>query len=196
VNLANKLTIARMCLIPLVFLALQPYPAWLAEHLRLFAFLEDYGTYIAAGLFLLAAATDKLDGYIARKYKLITNFGKLMDPLADKLLISVALLMLVQLHQIPAWAAVAIIGREIFVTGIRILASAQKTALAADRLGKIKMVLQVAAITAILLNNYPVAMFTSFRLDITLLYAAVMMTIYSGYRYYRNTTPQLKIRIR
>jgi CDP-diacylglycerol--glycerol-3-phosphate 3-phosphatidyltransferase len=193
VNLANKITVARIGLIPLFYLALQPYPVWMTERFDLLALLDEYGSYIAVGLFILAAATDKLDGYIARKYSQITNFGKLIDPLADKLLISVALLMLVQLHLVPAWAAVAIIGREIFVTGIRILASAQKTALAADRYGKIKMVLQVAAIAAILLNNYPIALFTSFRLDMTLLYVAVIMTIYSGYRYFRNAAPQLKL---
>lgn len=145
-NLANKITIARMLLIPLFILFFAEYPLWLTENSRFFGFIHVYGTYIALGVFILASATDKLDGYIARKYNQITNLGKLLDPLADKLLISVALIMMVQSGMVATWIAVAIIAREFVITGLRMVASEQGIALSADSLGKLKMVLQVIAI--------------------------------------------------
>lgn len=134
-------------------------------------------------VFLVASATDKLDGYIARKYNQITNLGKLLDPLADKLLISVALVMMVQSTVIPAWIAIIIIGREFVITGIRMIASGQGIALSADKFGKVKMVMQVVAIVAILLDNYPFELLTSIEVDYILILIAVGLTIYSGFNY-------------
>jgi CDP-diacylglycerol---glycerol-3-phosphate 3-phosphatidyltransferase len=182
-NLANKITIARICLIPLVILLLQPYPNWMSDKFHFFAHLNQYGLYYAALVFVLASATDKLDGYIARKNNMITNLGKLLDPLADKLLISAALIMLVYLHKVPSWIAIIIIAREIVITAIRLVASSKGIALAADRHGKIKMVFQVIAITAVLLNNYPFAFITDIPIDMALMIVAVLLTIYSGYNY-------------
>jgi CDP-diacylglycerol--glycerol-3-phosphate 3-phosphatidyltransferase len=144
-------------------------------------------------LFVLASATDKLDGYIARKYNMITNLGKLLDPLADKLLVSVALIMMVQQSMIPSWIAVVIIVREIMVSGLRILAAEKGIALAADRHGKLKLVLQVVAITAVLLGNYPFAFLTEFPVDLSIMLIAVALTVYSGYKYTKNNYRQLQL---
>jgi len=185
-NLANKITIARIGLIPLFMLALQHYPVWMVERMPFLSQVNLYGSGLAVFIFLLASTTDKLDGYIARKYNQVTPLGKLLDPLADKLLISAALLMMVEQRMIPAWMAVLIIGREAVITGIRVLTAARGVALAADKHGKLKMVLQVVAIAAILLKNYPFAWITSLPVDFMLMILAVVLTIYSGYKYIAN----------
>ncbi|MBX4147342.1 CDP-diacylglycerol--glycerol-3-phosphate 3-phosphatidyltransferase [Paenibacillus lautus] len=192
-NLANKITIARIMLIPLFILFFAEYPLWLTENSRFFGFIHVYGTYIALGVFILASATDKLDGYIARKYNQITNLGKLLDPLADKLLISVALIMMVQSGMVATWIAVAIIAREFVITGLRMVASEQGIALSADSLGKLKMVLQVIAISAVLLDNYPFQLVTMIQVDEFLMLAAVALTIYSGIHYLLNNYKLIKL---
>ncbi|MCT1399287.1 CDP-diacylglycerol--glycerol-3-phosphate 3-phosphatidyltransferase [Paenibacillus sp. p3-SID867] len=192
-NLANKITIARIMLIPLFILFFAEYPLWLTENSRFFGFIHVYGTYIALGVFILASATDKLDGYIARKYNQITNLGKLLDPLADKLLISVALIMMVQSGMVATWIAVAIIAREFVITGLRMVASEQGIALSADSLGKLKMVLQVIAIAAVLLDNYPFQLVTMIQVDEILMLAAVALTIYSGFHYLLNNYKLIKL---
>lgn len=192
-NLANKITIARIMLIPLFILFFAEYPLWLTENSRFFGFIHVYGTYIALGVFILASATDKLDGYIARKYNQITNLGKLLDPLADKLLISVALIMMVQSGMVATWIAVAIIAREFVITGLRMVASEQGIALSADSLGKLKMVLQAIAIAAVLLDNYPFQLVTMIQVDEFLMLAAVALTIYSGVHYLLNNYKLIKL---
>jgi len=175
VNLANKITLIRIMLIP-VFVA-----------------LFSVNVYAAAAVFLIASATDKLDGYIARKYNLITNLGKLLDPLADKLLIAAALILMVNDHMIYGWIAAIIIGREFVITGIRIVASSQSIALQADEFGKVKMVFQVIAISAVLLNNYPFSILTNLPVDQALMIVAVGLTLYSGYNYIRNNYRRLQL---
>ncbi|NMO97682.1 CDP-diacylglycerol--glycerol-3-phosphate 3-phosphatidyltransferase [Paenibacillus lemnae] len=192
-NLANRITVIRIALIPCLILLLQPYPQWLESQSALFEHLNQWGMYYAAALFLITAATDKLDGYIARKYRMVTNLGKLLDPLADKLLISAALIMLVLLQLVPSWMAVIIIGREIIITGIRLIASSKKIALAADRHGKIKMVFQVIAIAAVMLQNYPFSLFTGLRVDMLLMLIAVTLTIYSGFNYIKLNYKKLEL---
>lgn len=192
-NLANKITVIRILLIPFLIILLQPYPHWLESKVHFFAHLNEYGIYYASLLFVLTAATDKLDGYIARKYNMVTNLGKLLDPLADKLLISVALIMLVVLQMIPSWVALIIIGREILITAIRSVASSKGIALAADNYGKLKMVLQVIAITAILLNNYPFSFITNLPIDKILMLIALVLTIYSGYNYIAMNYKKLQL---
>jgi CDP-diacylglycerol--glycerol-3-phosphate 3-phosphatidyltransferase len=140
-NLPNRLTLVRIFLIPVI--------------LAVISMRISYGDYIAAVVFILAASTDGLDGYIARKKKLVTRLGKLMDPLADKLLISAALIALVELQRLSAWVAVVIIGREFAVTGLRALAAADGNIIAAGRLGKIKTVTQIIAISALFLKDLP-----------------------------------------
>ncbi|WP_433940723.1 CDP-diacylglycerol--glycerol-3-phosphate 3-phosphatidyltransferase [Paenibacillus lautus] len=192
-NLANRITIARMLLIPVFILFFAEYPLWLTENSRFFGFIHAYGTYIALGVFILASATDKLDGYIARKMNQITNLGKLLDPLADKLLISVALIMMVQSGMVATWIAVAIIAREFVITGLRMVASEQGIALSADRLGKLKMVLQVTAIAAVLLDNAPFTFIRMVQVDELLMLAAVALTIYSGIHYLWNNVKLIQL---
>ena len=138
--------------------------------------------YISALIFLAASATDALDGAIARKYNLITNFGKIMDPLADKLLVTAALVCLVELGDIPAWMVFVILAREFTITSLRSVAASEGIVIAAGRSGKIKTILQMAAIVAILLKNYP---FELINLPVAdgLLWAAVLMTVISGIEY-------------
>ena len=192
-NLANKITLLRIGLIPLFFLACQPYPSWLVNQSVVFQYLNEYGGYWAVSIFIIASVTDKLDGYIARKYNQITNLGKLLDPLADKLLVSAALIVMVAQRLIPAWIALIIIGREVFVSGIRIMAAAKGIVLAADKHGKLKLVLQVIGIAAVLLRNDPFTYITSFRVDYTIMLMAAILTVYSGYMYMRNNYKSLKL---
>ena len=136
-NLANKLTLIRIILVPLflIFMVVEGIP---------------YGTIIASSIFIIASITDKLDGYIARSRNQITNCGKFMDPLADKLLVSAALISLVELQFVPAWMAVVIIAREFAVTGLRTIAASDGRVLAASWWGKIKTVIQIIAIILLL----------------------------------------------
>lgn len=194
-NLANKITIIRILLIPFIVLLLQRYPDWAGEKFHILNHINQYGIYYAAFLFVITAATDKVDGHIARKYNMVTNLGKLLDPLADKLLISVALIMLVFLHMTSSWIAIIIIGREFVITGIRTIASSQGIALAADKHGKLKMVFQVIAITAVLLNNYPFAFITNIPIDNLLMIVAVTLTVYSGYNYLKVNYSKLLLKM-
>jgi CDP-diacylglycerol--glycerol-3-phosphate 3-phosphatidyltransferase len=136
------------------------------------------GDLIAAVVFALAAVTDGLDGYIARRQQSITTFGKLMDPLADKLLVVAALISLVSLDRLAAWAAMVIIARELAVTGLRALAAERGVVIAASWLGKVKTLLQVAAIFALILFEPAPAWADA------LLYLAVAVTVISGADYF------------
>ena len=141
-NLANKLTIMRIILIPLflVFILVKDIP---------------YGSLIALLIFVLASITDKVDGYIARSRNQITNFGKFMDPLADKMLVISALIALVECGLIPSWMVIVIIAREFAISGLRMLAASEGLIVAASWWGKIKTVIQIAATMALLLRlNY------------------------------------------
>lgn len=141
-NLANKLTILRIFLVPifLIFISVKNIP---------------YGTVIATAVFVIASATDKLDGYIARSRNQVTKFGKIMDPLADKMLVTAALISLVDFQIIPGWACIIIIAREFAVTGLRSVASAEGIVIAASKWGKAKTVIQIVAIIFALINlNY------------------------------------------
>ena len=167
-NLANKLTLGRIFLVPIfMFFLLVKIP---------------YGEYIAAGIFILAALTDSLDGYIARSRNQITKFGKFMDPLADKLLVSAALISLVEMDKLSAWVVVVIIAREFAITGLRVLAASEGITIAANWWGKIKTITQIVAIVSLLLNNYPFSLinFTFDRISVAL---AVIFTIISGIDY-------------
>jgi CDP-diacylglycerol---glycerol-3-phosphate 3-phosphatidyltransferase len=163
-NLPNFLTLLRMLAVPVVVVAL------LGE--------TPNGDALAAGVFALAALTDGLDGYFARARDSVTTFGKLMDPLADKLLITAALLSLVSLHRLAPWIAMVIIAREIAVTGLRAIAAERGLVIAASRLGKLKTVLQIAAVIALIAADP-----SPFWVDI-LVYVALAVTILSGADYF------------
>lgn len=192
-NLANKITIARIFLTPVFIFLFPTHPDWLINKSEFIEHINSYGIYYSTLVFLIASLTDKLDGYIARKYNQITNLGKLLDPLADKLLIAAALILLVSQHRLYTWVALLIITREVIITGIRTVAASQNVALQADQLGKIKMVFQVIAITAVLLNNRPFSFITDIQIDQLLMYITLILTIYSGYNYIKNNYEKLKL---
>jgi CDP-diacylglycerol---glycerol-3-phosphate 3-phosphatidyltransferase len=163
-NLPNALTLLRILAVPAVVVAL------LSE--------TPNGDVIAAIVFALAAATDGLDGYIARSRDSVTTFGKLMDPLADKLLIVGALLSLVSLNRLEAWIAMVIIAREVAVTILRTIAAERGIVIAASWLGKAKTVLQIAAVIALIATN-PSPVWVDL-----LVYAALIVTVVSGADYF------------
>lgn len=183
-NLPNKLTFLRLLLIP-VFVLLTAIPfEW--GTINLLGSEIPYAIFIATIIFIFASMTDWLDGYIARRDNLITNFGKFADPLADKLLVSGALIMLVGLGRVPAWVIVIIIARELAVTGLRLLLVEEGgTVLAAALPGKIKTATQMLAIIFLLADNFPFA-WTSIPVGEILLYVSLFFTIYSGFDYFYN----------
>lgn len=139
-NLPNKLTMFRVILIPFfVFFLLAPY-------------FEGYGNYIAVAIFIVASLTDLLDGKIARKYNLVTNFGKFMDPLADKLLVCSAMICLIELELLPAWIVIIIIAREFIISGFRLIASDNGVVIAASYWGKFKTTFQMLMVIVLILN--------------------------------------------
>jgi CDP-diacylglycerol--glycerol-3-phosphate 3-phosphatidyltransferase len=145
--------------------------------------MVNYGNYVAAVIFIIASSTDGVDGYIARKRKQITRFGKFLDPIADKLLVTAALIALVQRNDVTAWAAMIIIGRDLIVTGLRLVAAGEGIVIAASYWGKLKTVTQMIAIVATMLKNYPLSLFTNFRFDYYAMLVAILVTIYSAYDY-------------
>jgi CDP-diacylglycerol--glycerol-3-phosphate 3-phosphatidyltransferase len=188
-NLPNKITLSRIFLIPILMIFIIPIPqaivdAGILGFIRpqmtaINEFISSFGSYIAAGIFIIASSTDAVDGYIARKRKLVTRFGKFLDPIADKLLVTAALLALVQSGDINGWAAMLIISREFIVTGLRLVAAGEGIVIAASNLGKLKTVLQDIAIVAALLNNFPLSLITDFPFDDYAMLLAVIITIYS-----------------
>lgn len=192
-NLPNKLTLSRILLVPVFMLIIIPIPTWVLNNSMLSFmrpqmisvndFILNYGNYIAALVFIIAASTDGLDGYIARKRQQITRFGKFLDPIADKLLVTAALIALVERGDLTSWAATVIIGREFIVTGLRLVAASEGMVIAASKWGKIKTVTQMVAIVAALIKNYPITVFVDFPFDRYAMLAAVLATIYSGYEY-------------
>lgn len=170
-NLANKISFLRIGLIPIVLLVM----------------LLDfkYSNFVAAILFILAASTDSMDGYIARKRNEITNLGKFLDPLADKLLVMSTLIVLVDIGRLHSAIAIIIISREVIITGFRALAASFGNVIAAGIWGKIKTILQIVAISALILDNFPFSLIR-FPFDTIILYAAVIATLYSGYDYIKD----------
>ncbi|AZO95480.1 CDP-diacylglycerol--glycerol-3-phosphate 3-phosphatidyltransferase [Iocasia frigidifontis] len=173
-NLPNKLTLGRVILVPIfmLFLLLRESHPVFFEIIALF-------------VFIVAAITDGLDGYLARKQQKITKFGKILDPLADKLLISAALISFVALGEISAWPAIIIIGRELAVTGLRVISASEGKVIAASKWGKWKTGLQIAAVIAVIIDSDLIRL----PLDIgnILLWIAVIITIISGIDYFTKT---------
>lgn len=182
-NLPNRITLARICLIPIMMIFLLVEFPFFPEPLHWGSFQLSVNHLAAALIFILAASTDGIDGYIARKYNMVTNLGKLLDPLADKLLISAVLISLVELGRCESWIAVVIISREFAVTGLRQVALLEGKVMAAGNWGKIKTVVQIVAISLLLLNNFPFQ-FVGIPFDQIAIWAAAIITIYSGVDYF------------
>ena len=176
-NLPNKLTLFRVILIPFfVFFLLAPY-------------FEGYGNYIAVAIFIVASITDFLDGKIARKYNLVTNFGKFMDPLADKLLVSSALICLVALNKIPAWVVIVIIAREFIISGFRLVAADNGVVIAASYWGKFKTAFQMVTVIVLILN-IPGEVFAV--IGTVLIYISLVLTVISLIDYIAKNKDVLK----
>jgi CDP-diacylglycerol---glycerol-3-phosphate 3-phosphatidyltransferase len=181
VNLANRITLIRIFLVPVmtIFLLIRLD----VEPLTIGNYTISYNQVFALLLFIIAASTDGLDGYIARKHKIVTNLGKLLDPLADKLLMAAVLIALVEMEKLGAWAAIIIISREWAVTGLRQVALLEGAVLAASKWGKWKTAVQITMIIVLLLNNFPFN-FLDLRIDLFVVWAAVLITVYSGVDYF------------
>ncbi|MFZ4454219.1 CDP-diacylglycerol--glycerol-3-phosphate 3-phosphatidyltransferase [Salibacterium aidingense] len=180
-NLPNQITIARILLIP-VFMVLMLAPVSLGN-ININGIPLPSTHAAGALLFIIAAATDWLDGYFARKYNLVSNFGKFLDPLADKLLVTAALLSLIELGLLPAWMGIVILSREFAVTGMRLVAASEGNVIAASGLAKWKTVFQMAALAVLLLHNVPFAGW-DLPVGMLLMWAAVVLTILSGIDYF------------
>ncbi|AGA58150.1 MAG: CDP-diacylglycerol--glycerol-3-phosphate 3-phosphatidyltransferase [Thermobacillus sp.] len=180
-NLANRITLARIFLVPIIMFFLLARIDF--EPIAFENFSITYNQIVAALIFIIAASTDGLDGYIARKNKLVTNLGKLLDPLADKLLVAAVLISLVEMDKLDAWIAIVIISREFAVTGLRQVALLEGKVLAASRWGKWKTGVQITMIIALLLNNFPFAL-VSIPFDIVMTWVAAVITVYSGIDYF------------
>lgn len=179
-NLANKITITRIILIPVFMTFLLS-----AASLNYVGIDVQWGAVVAGVVFVAAALTDTLDGYVARSRGEVTVIGQMLDPLADKLLVSAALISLVDLGRLSAWIAVLIIGRELAVTGLRMAAAVKHVVIPASVWGKAKTISQILAIS-LLIFKLPIPVIGPW-LEATLLGVALFLTIISGVDYFRNS---------
>lgn len=195
-NIANYLTLARILSIPAVIALLMMVQPETRTHnwLALTPAEPDPATnnflycVLAAVLFSLASITDYLDGYLARRYNLVTTLGKLLDPLADKLLVIGAMIMLVELNRLPGWMALVVISREVGITALRGIAGEQGTVISASRLGKFKTATQMPGLIGLLVYyDFPLLVFTEvnmFAAGMAIFSIAVILTVWSGIDYF------------
>lgn len=168
-NLPNSITMARISVVPFLFLLLaSPGPFW---------------SLVLAALFVLAAITDFADGFVARKYNMITTMGKFLDPLADKLIVNSAMILMIPIGRIDAWIVVIMIMRDLIVDGIRSIASSEGIYIQASILGKQKTLAQIFAVTALMIH-YPFLGLDAHFVGTIVLYVAFLLTIYSGMDYF------------
>jgi CDP-diacylglycerol---glycerol-3-phosphate 3-phosphatidyltransferase len=167
-NLPNTITLVRISAVPFLFILLSsPGEFW---------------SLILAILFVAASITDLIDGYVARKYQLITTMGKFLDPIADKLIINTAMILMIPIGRIPAWIVAITIMRDLIVDGVRSIASSEGLFIQANRLGKQKTLAQTIAVTALLIH-YPFFGADAHLVGTITLYIAFVLTIYSGANY-------------
>ena len=166
-NLPNKLTILRVIMIPF-FVAALLYDGGANQNMR----------YVAAALFIIASLTDMLDGKIARKYNLVTNFGKFMDPLADKLLVCSALICMIELRELPAWMVIIIVSREFIISGFRLVASDNGVVIAASYWGKFKTTFQMIGVVLLIFNIPALSMVTTIVIWIALALTVISLVDY------------------
>ncbi|HKM33132.1 MAG TPA: CDP-diacylglycerol--glycerol-3-phosphate 3-phosphatidyltransferase [Lachnospiraceae bacterium] len=177
-NLPNKLTIFRMILIiPFVLLLLGSFQEW-GWFVAIFGGIMEYIDYIALAIFIVASLTDLIDGKIARKYNLVTNFGKFMDPVADKLLVCSALICLVEMGRIPAWIVIIIISREFIISGFRLVASDKGVVIAANYWGKFKTTFQMIMVCLMIANIAAISLITDIIMWIALILTVISLVDY------------------
>ncbi len=165
-NLPNKLTILRVVLIPFfIFFLMTDYAG-------------EMGKWISLGIFAVASLTDFFDGYLARKYNLVTNFGKFMDPLADKLLVCSALICFIELGLLPSWMVIVIIAREFIISGFRLIAADNRVVIAASWWGKFKTAFQMAMVILLIVNIPQLQLVTDIVIWISLLLTVVSLVDY------------------
>ncbi|MGO9892890.1 MAG: CDP-diacylglycerol--glycerol-3-phosphate 3-phosphatidyltransferase [Bryobacteraceae bacterium] len=187
-NLPNALTILRIFFVPILVAALVQDNVSL--HIRGYSITNEW---LALAIFLSAALTDLLDGYLARRWRQVTTIGTLLDPIADKLLISAALISLVQVRVLPGWMAILIIGREFAVSGLRAIAAAERYTIKASDLGKTKMVSQVAAVSCLLVSvRHP----EMHRPGLWLMWAVIFFALLSAVSYFRKFWRKVDARIK
>lgn len=160
-------------IVPFVLVMLGSYAEW-EWYMALFGGIADYADYISLGIFIVASLTDMLDGKIARKYNLVTNFGKFMDPLADKLLVCSALICLIEMDRIPAWIVIIIISREFIISGFRLVAADNNVVIAASYWGKFKTTFQMIMVCLMIANIDALAVLTQ-----VVMWIAVILTVIS-----------------
>ncbi len=180
-NIPNQITVSRIIMIPIFVLFMLVDFGW--GDVSLLGVTLPVEHLVGALIFIIASVTDYIDGYYARKHNLVTNMGKFLDPLADKLLVSAALIILVELGLAPAWIVIFIISREFAVTGLRLILADEGEVVAAKQLGKIKMWTQIIAISALLLHNIIFEMF-SIPFGTIMLYVSLFFTLWSGWDYF------------
>ena len=187
-NLPNALTILRIFFVPLLVAALVQDNVSL--HIRAYSITNEW---LALAIFLSAALTDLLDGYLARRWRQVTTIGTLLDPIADKLLISAALISLVQVRVLPGWMAILIIGREFAVSGLRAIAAAERYTIKASDLGKTKMASQVVAVSCLLLSvRHP----QMHRLGLWMMWAVIFFALLSAVSYFRKFWHKVDARVK
>lgn len=191
-NLPNKLTVMRILMIPFILVFMLEI-SFLDKDNAWNVFVQNFGLIVATIIFLAASLTDTMDGQIARKRNLVTNMGKFLDPIADKLLVTSVLIALVQRNEVSAIIAIIIISREFIVTGIRLLAADKNVVIAASKLGKIKTIVQVIAIIYIMIAAQLLVSFPDFDYNLLismssqiLIWIAVLFTIWSGVDYVKK----------
>lgn len=181
-NIPNRITVSRICLIPIFVLVMILDFGW--GDMTLLGATMPVEHFVGAMIFIVASLTDWIDGYYARKHNLVTNMGKFLDPLADKLLVSAAFILLIEItDKVPAWIIIIIISREFAVTGLRLICAEQGQVVAANQLGKIKTWAQIIAIALLLLHNVIFEMW-NFPADVIMLWVALVFTIWSGIEYF------------
>ena len=168
INLPNAVTLLRICIIPvLFFLLFNPDRLW---------------SLIIALLFIMAALTDLLDGYLARRYHIVTNIGKFLDPIADKIIVNTAMILMIPIGRIPAWIVAIIVIRDFIIDGIRTIATSEGIIIAASKLGKRKTLCQIFALSALMIH-YPFIGANAHAVGMVVLYIALWLTIHSGIDY-------------
>lgn len=180
-NIPNRITISRILLIPVFMLIMLVDFNW--GTMTLFGAEMPISHFVGGLIFIIASLTDWIDGFYARKYNLVTTFGKFLDPLADKLLVSAALIILVELGFAASWIVIIIISREFAVTGLRLVLAGEGEVVAAGSLGKIKTTAQILAISALLLHD-TIFVLIGVPFGEIMLYIALIFTVWSGWDYF------------